>query len=92
MTDIKEIDIKTEDNAIVHPGDRVYNYYDMWPGKIVEYTQGMIDALRDDDDIKRDRWFYVQKDGAEGMRGCTLLNGERICTIAFARGRGFRDA
>jgi hypothetical protein len=33
-------------------------------------------------------WFYVRK--ADGSK--TLLNGQRICTVAYARGRGFPGA
>jgi hypothetical protein len=32
-------------------------------------------------------WFWVKSE-----RGETILNGARICTIAFAQRRGFRNA
>jgi hypothetical protein len=71
--------IVTEDNQIVAKGDRVYNYYDMWPGTIVT----------DPDD---QGWFYVKPDPGSSNRQQALLNGQRICTIAFAKRRGFKDA
>lgn len=79
--------IMTEDNVLVQPGDRVYNYYDMCPGTITErdpryYTR------EGEANIKKDLWFYFQPDGG----GVTILNGERICSMAFARSRGFRNA
>lgn len=34
-------------------------------------------------------WFDFQPDSG---RGTKTLNGQRICTIAYAQRRGFRDA
>lgn len=72
--------IVTEDNKVVAKGDAVYNYYSMWPGRIVT----------DPDD---QGWFYVVPthgfDRIEGARQL-LLNGQRICSMEFARQRGFR--
>jgi hypothetical protein len=84
MSYVREGDIiVTEDNQIVAKGDRVYNYYDMWPGTIVT-------------DPDSQGWFWVKPDGDINSpplhRGQALLNGQRICTIAFAKARGFKDA
>ena len=70
--------IKTEDGVIVNPGDRVYNYYDMKPGVIREGS--VMQAP--------DPWFNVDHDDGT----TSLLNGQRICTIEFAKRRGFKDA
>jgi hypothetical protein len=70
--------IRTEDGVIVHPGDRIYDYYSMKPGMIVTGTLTHAPDL----------WFDVLHD--DGTR--CLLNGPRICTIEFARRRGFKDA
>lgn len=80
--------IMTEDDVLVQPGDRVYNYYDMCPGTITEREPR--DYTRDGrfTSIKKDLWFEFQPDGG----GVTILNGERICSMAFARARGFRNA
>jgi hypothetical protein len=86
----QEVCIMTEDNAVVHPGDRVYNYYDMWPGTIQPLSDYDVNAaLGSGVNIKNDIWFTVAPDDG-GQRA--LLNGARICTIAFARQRGFRGA
>jgi len=66
--------IRTDCGATVNNGDRVYNYYDMVPGTIVS-------------EPKEDGWFYFQ---ADDSRAKTVLNGQRICTIDFAKRRGFR--
>jgi hypothetical protein len=36
----------------------------------------------------QDGWFYFHADG----KGTNILNGPRICTMAFAKRRGFRGA
>lgn len=82
-----EVEILTEDDVIVRHGDRVYNYYDMVPGTIrirmYEVTQ-----ITTDTNIRSDIWFeFVRDDGQT-----TILNGQRICTMDFAKRRGFRDA
>jgi hypothetical protein len=68
--------IRTECGSNVIMGDVVYNYYDMWAGTIV---------CEPDDQ----GWFYVQPLSG-GQKA--LLNGQRICTLAFARMRGFPGA
>lgn len=71
--------IRTEDGVDLHPGDRAYNYYDMKPGRI--RGEGRIRHLPDD-------WFDFDHD--DGTHA--LLNGQRICTIEYARRRGFKGA
>jgi hypothetical protein len=74
------IKITTEDRVIVQKGDTVYNYYDMWPGTI----------MSDPDD---QGWFYVQPlEGVASSRQRALLNGARICSMKYARSRGFRNS
>ena len=80
--------IQTEDGEVVMEGDRIYNYYDMWPGTIVpgsirNYNRGgQLSPLKD-------LWFDVQRDGGD-ERDVAMLNGQRICTIEFAKRRGFK--
>lgn len=79
----------TEDGVTLQPGDNAYNYYDMKPGKIP--TEDRLFSYYNPDaapDAHRDIWFKFQHtDGT-----VCLLNGERICTVAFARRRGFPGA
>lgn len=80
--------IITEDGATVNEGDRVYNYYDMKPGKLVV---GSIEKTKFRDEpfnAQRDLWFYVEHDDGSNA----LLNGQRICSMPFARMRGFKGA
>ena len=70
--------ITTEDGATVFEGDRVYDYYSMKAGVIVDCS--IIHAP--------DVWFDVLHD--DGTK--TVLNGQRICTMAFARSRGWPGA
>jgi len=86
------VDIMTEDYKVVHPGDRVYNYYDMWPGTIQPLSDYEVGDIGPETNIKEDIWFKVQPDDGMGRGQFALLNGARICTIAFARQRGFRGA
>jgi hypothetical protein len=69
--------IVTEDGAVVAKGDVVYNYYDMWPGQIV---------TNPDDQ----GWFYVKPLKGVERQQQALLNGPRICSLAFAKRRGFK--
>lgn len=85
--DISTIEIMTEDDTIVKHGDRVYNYYDMVPGTI-ELRPSDVSNIPDDPNIKVDIWFEFKPDGG----GVTILNGQRICSMDFARSRGFRSA
>jgi hypothetical protein len=69
------MDIVTEDGVVVKEGQMVYNYYEMKPGVIIPGSICMAP----------DPWFDVQhEDGTT-----SLLNGQRICTIEFAKRRGF---
>jgi hypothetical protein len=70
--------ITTEDRAKLELGARAYNYYDMKPGTI-----GKLANTGDPDP-----WFNFDHD--DGTHA--LLNGARICTIDYARRRGFKDA
>jgi hypothetical protein len=67
----------TEDGVTLKEGDRAYNYYDMKPGKIGKFSGNVPDP-----------WFDFDHD--DGTRA--LLNGQRICSVEFAKRRGFRDA
>ena len=76
----------TEDGATVHEGDLVYDYYSMEPVIIGEPSgsEGWFDTLRPG-----------SVDGAHprGVRSTAgMLNGARICTMAFAKRRGFKGA
>lgn len=67
----------TEDGRTVHTGQLVYDYYSMEPVVI-----GRDDA---------DGWFEVQRpEGGRATAG--ILNGQRICTIEYARRREFPGA
>jgi hypothetical protein len=66
----------TDDGVTVAKGDRAYNYYDMKPGVVGEQDSSFAD------------WFTFNHD--DGSRA--LLNGQRICSMAFARRRGFKGA
>lgn len=87
-------DIRTDDGMIVHEGDRVYNYYDMWPGTIVpgsirDYSRSASERPDGKPNPRIDLWFDVQRDG-DDERDKAMLNGARICTIAYAIRRGFK--
>lgn len=75
---MSDMTIRTEDGVVVQPGDRVYDYYSMKPGVI--QPGSLI--------LAPDVWFDVTHD--DGTRN--VLNGQRICTMEFARRRGFKDA
>jgi hypothetical protein len=68
---------RTEDGVIVQVGDRIYDYYSMKPGVIVRHAGDMPDP-----------WFDVRHDDG----GLAVLNGQRICSIAYAKRRGFKGA
>jgi hypothetical protein len=67
----------TEDGVDVREGDRVYNYYDMVPGTI---GRPAFDG----------EWFEFHSEDPHKSGG--ILNGQRICTMAFAKTRGFPGA
>lgn len=76
----------------VFPGEVVYNYYDMRPvvvGEITDYDwEKAKSPLRD---IWTSNHIY-QLEGMPPSRGIDLLNGERMCSIEFAKRRDFRYA
>lgn len=76
---MQPVKIRTEDGAELQQGDRAYNYYDMRPGTIGRMNTSTADP---------DPWFDFEHD--DGSR--SLLNGARICSIAYAIRRGFPDA
>lgn len=65
--------IRTEDGLTLQAGERAFNYYDHEVGEIVP---GTVDA---------DGWFTFRHD--DGTSKC--LNGERICSLAYAGRRGW---
>ena len=78
MTDTKPI-YTTEDGVMLEEGDHAYDYYSMAPGRI-----GPAAGF----DQPNDPWFdFIHDKG-----GRVLLNGQRICSDAFAKRRGFKDA
>lgn len=96
--DINKIEIITEDDVKVSEGDLVYNYYDMHPG-ILEANRSERSAVKYDIergkklDLKYDIWLgVVQRDDQGNVINRGYLNGTRICSIGFARRRGFKDA
>jgi hypothetical protein len=82
-----EVEIMTEDDKIVGHGDRVYNYYDMVPGTI-RIKMHDVEQITNETNIRHDIWFEFVRDGG----GTSILNGARICTIEFAKRRGFKGA
>lgn len=68
---------RTEDGVTVKDGDRVYDYYSMKPGVIERFVGDMPDP-----------WFDVRHDDGT----VNVLNGQRICSMEFARRRGFKGA
>jgi hypothetical protein len=75
------VTITTEDGVTLKEGDHAYDYYSMAPGVIGPISNFWSDPP--------DPWFDFIHDGT-GKR--VLLNGQRICSDAFAKGRKFRDA
>lgn len=73
----------TDDNITVQTGDRVYNYYDMRPGVI-----GESNGYDDQPDSPNYGWFTFV--GDDGRR--STLNGQRICSMAFAASEGWPGA
>jgi hypothetical protein len=72
-----------------YPGEVVYNYYDMRPvmlGEISDYEWERAD------DPKKDIWVNCRIWAVGESRGTDLMNGERLCSIEFAKRRDFRDA
>lgn len=87
-------DILTADSVTLHSGDRAYNHYDMKPGTISRTRHFPQPNLRKGQDSSTpiadwdDYWFTFDHDDGTS---CSL-NGDRICTIAFAQSRGWPGA
>jgi len=58
----------------------------MKPGIIVEDRAPTV--YNDGADLNQDIWFDFKHDNGS----TSILNGQRICTIEFAKSRGFKDA
>lgn len=67
---------KTEDGVELKTGDRAYDYYNMKPGKIGSPSN------------TDSSWFYFMHDDGTDE----ILNGQRICSVEFAKQQGFKDA
>jgi len=94
---VDDIYIITEDNVKVFDGDLVYNYYDMRPVRIKMRPNDAKDILEiiesGQGSLKRDVWLEMSIETTDAdKRGIDLMNGERICSMAFAKGRGFKGA
>ena len=77
---------RTEDGVTVREGDLVYDYYGMEPVIIGEScgSDGWFDTLRPGS---------VDESHPRGVRSTSgMLNGARICTLAYAKRRGFKGA
>lgn len=71
------MEYRTGDGVLVQEGDRAYNYYDMKPGKVGRHAGNLPDP-----------WFDFEHDDGT----ITVLNGQRICSMEYAKRRGFKDA
>jgi len=67
---------RTEDGVELHTGDVAYDYYSMKPGRIGRAISG------------QEGWFDFEHDDGT----VTMLNGQRICSMAYAVKRGFKGA
>lgn len=67
------------ERATVQEGDEVYDYYSM-----ERVVIGEPDGCPG--------WFETYTPGTTRRSNARSLNGERICTLAYAKGRGFPDA
>jgi hypothetical protein len=72
------VDITSEDGKPFTDGDRVYDYYSMKPGIIVPGSECMAPDL----------WFDVKHDDGSTV----VLNGQRICSLEWARKMGWPGA
>jgi hypothetical protein len=84
-------DIVTADGAVLHEGDRAFNYYDMRIGRI-----GRIDSRPQPDTMKGqnsstpiEEWSNYWFDFVSDSGGSTSLDGSRICTVECARRKGW---
>jgi hypothetical protein len=70
---------RTEDGVTLETGDAAYDYENMKPGVIGEDAGGV---------GVNEGWFeFVHSDGMTD-----LLNGQRICSVDYARRRKFKNA
>lgn len=71
--------VVTEDGVTLEAGDRAYDYYSMKAGHIGPESSFC---------MAPDLWFdFLHDDGTHNV-----LNGQRICSIEYARRRGFKGA
>jgi hypothetical protein len=83
--------IRTEDGVEIGIGESAYDYYSMKPGKIVEF-----DSYQEREDAYYGRdmqgslkpWFTFEH--TDGTR--QYLNGQRICSVEYAKMKGFKNA
>lgn len=85
--------ILSEDGVKLYDGDRVYNYYDMWPGTLridPRDQQEMSERVHLDARWRAEQvWCKVER---EGGGGSALLNGSRLCSVEFAKDNGWPNA
>ena len=76
---LKATSYLAECGTTLHEGDRAYDYYSMKPGRIGKQAGSSGEWAK---------WFdFIHDDGT-----ITTLNGERICSLAFAARREFPGA
>ena len=84
-------DITTEDDVVVHEGDRAFNYYDHKPGvigRIESYPQPYVSRGQNSEtpmDQWNNYWFEFQHDDGTSA----YLDGSRICSTQFAIRKGW---
>jgi hypothetical protein len=71
------MEIITEDKVVVQEGDTVYDFYNRKWGTI-RVGSAQTDSVSG-------TWFDVDHVGG----GKSFLNGERICSVAYAKSRGW---
>lgn len=92
----------TENGVTVTEGDTVYDYYSMEPVLIGEPcgadpSQGWFHTYRPQDapvwDYRKSTWANNAIGAQVGVYSSAgMLNGQRICTLEYARRRGFPGA
>lgn len=82
----------SEDGVYFRSGDEVYDYYDMEPG-VIEISEADQERLLRPETPRRARktdiWFHFKPHGKSGVH---ILNGDRICSMHFARVRKWPGA
>lgn len=83
--------ITTGDGKALTTGDRAFNFYDMQPGTI-----GRIDnhpqpdtMAGQDSSTPREEWSNYWFDFLADEGGRTSLDGSRICSVEFAKRKGW---